>query len=206
MSEMQFVWETVVLTLAGILLLRLTGRKSFSQMTIASSIVMVSIGTVIVQPVIQKNLWKTILAIAIISALLIIIEYIQMKFNLMELLFTGNAKVIIQDGKLNTKNLMKLRLTIDQLEMHLRQKGISKISDVKTATLESNGKIGYELMPDAQPLTVGELKKVLGELLGEQRSTDVMRALGKESEQAPANLFDEVKANGHHHLNPEKLK
>ncbi|WP_428911774.1 YetF domain-containing protein [Niallia sp. Krafla_26] len=40
---------------------------------------------------------------------------------------------------LNEKNLRKLRLTVDKLEERLRQIGISSISDVEFATLETSG-------------------------------------------------------------------
>ncbi len=33
-------------------------------------------------------------------------------------------------------------MTQEQLEMKLREKGISYISDIKTATIESNGRVG----------------------------------------------------------------
>jgi uncharacterized membrane protein YcaP (DUF421 family) len=54
--------------------------------------------------------------------------------------------------------LKKLRLTVDQLEMRLRNQGISNIEDVKKATIEPNGLLGYELQEDAKPLTIGEFK------------------------------------------------
>ena len=45
--------------------------------------------------------------------------------------------------------------------MRLRNQGISSIEDVKTATIEPNGQLGYELMEDAKPLTIGEFKKLM---------------------------------------------
>ena len=44
-------------------------------------------------------------------------------------------------------------MTKEQLEARLRQKGIAYISDVKTATIECDGGLGYELMEHAQPVT-----------------------------------------------------
>lgn len=70
----------------------------------------------------------------------------------------------------------------DQLEMRLRQNGINSIKDVKTATLEANGHLGYELMPDAQALTAGEFKKLLGHLINWKN----------DGGQQP-NLFEEIK-------------
>ncbi|WP_371861036.1 YetF domain-containing protein [Paenibacillus macerans] len=50
----------------------------------------------------------------------------------------------------------------DQLEVRLRQIGVSNIADVKTATLEPNGQIGYELTESARPVTVGDLERIFG--------------------------------------------
>jgi uncharacterized membrane protein YcaP (DUF421 family) len=153
--DFTFIWQTAFLILSGILLLRIAGRKSISQMTLAQTVVMISLGTIIVQPIVQKSMWKAIAGAAIFVAAIVILEYLQLKFNLFEKFITGKSKVIIQNGQLNIKNLKKLRLTVDQLEMRLRNKGITKLEDVKFATIEPNGQLGYELEGDAKPLTVG---------------------------------------------------
>ncbi|WJH33924.1 DUF421 domain-containing protein [Paenibacillus sp. CC-CFT747] len=46
-------------------------------------------------------------------------------------------------------------MTIDQLELRVRQKGISRLSDIRTATVEVNGRFGYELKESARPVTRG---------------------------------------------------
>ena len=48
-------------------------------------------------------------------------------------------------------------MTEKQLEMRLRQKGISYVSDVKIGTIESDGEFGYELMPHVKPASREEL-------------------------------------------------
>ncbi len=64
-----------------------------------------------------------------------------------------------------------MRLTIDKLEMHIRQQGVSNISEIKNATIEPNGQLGYELMPDSRPLTVGEFKKLMGLMVQQQNQS-----------------------------------
>lgn len=159
---MDFVWKAIIMVLAGFLILRLAGRKSIAQMTVTTTIVMISIGSIIVQPIIEDSVMKTIITIIIFVITLVLIEYLQVKFNSIEKFFTGKSIPVIEQGQLNKINLKKLRITVDKLEMQLRQQGISNISDVKNATIEPNGRIGYELMPEAKPLTVGEFKKITG--------------------------------------------
>lgn len=182
---MNFAWQALILILVGTVLLRISGRKSISQMTVAQTVVMISIGTIIVQPIVERRMWKSIIAAAIFIGFLIVTELLQVYFNFFEKLITGKAKVVIEDGVINEKELKKLRFTVDQLEMRLRQNGISNISDVKTATLEPNGLIGYELFRHAKPVTIGEMEKMLANIIIQQ------------SESKQYNIFDEVKDNNH---------
>jgi uncharacterized membrane protein YcaP (DUF421 family) len=156
--DLSFIWQSFLLILAGILLLRISGRKSISQMTLAQTVVMISIGTIIVQPIVEKSVTKAIIGAAIFVVSIVILEYLQLKFNIFEKFITDKSKIVIENGVLNVQNLKKLRLTVDQLEMRMRNQGISKIEDVKMATIEPNGLLGYELNDNAKPLTVGEFK------------------------------------------------
>jgi uncharacterized membrane protein YcaP (DUF421 family) len=158
---MDWIWKAALMVFTGVLLLRIAGRKSISQMTLAQTVVMISIGSIIIQPIIETSVWRTIGASAIFIGALVLMEYLQIKFNAIEKFITGKAKVIIRDGQVEVNTLKKLRFTVDQLEMRLRQSGITEIRNVKYATLEPNGQLGYELFPDAQPLTVGEFKKLM---------------------------------------------
>ncbi|MGG3234738.1 YetF domain-containing protein [Priestia flexa] len=54
-----------------------------------------------------------------------------------------------------------MRLTIDQLEMRLRNQGVAKLEHVKSATIEPNGQLGYELKESEKPLTIREFKNLM---------------------------------------------
>ncbi|QTN01649.1 DUF421 domain-containing protein [Sediminibacillus dalangtanensis] len=201
---MQFAFKSVILVLSGILLLRISGRKSISQMTLAQTVVMISIGSVIIQPIVERSVIRTIIVAAIFVFTLIVIEWLQLKFNVVEKFITGKSKIVIQNGQLETKNFNKNRLTVDQLEMFLRQQGISKLSDIKTATIEPNGQLGYELTEDARPLTVGEFKKMIHpSMLNPAVMNDTQQS--KQSSQQQQNLFEEITAN-HQTDHSKKLK
>ncbi|MGP0584447.1 DUF421 domain-containing protein [Paenibacillus timonensis] len=181
--ELDWIWKSVLLALVGMVLLRLAGRKSISQMTVATTVIMISIGTTIVQPIANHELWKAIGSATLFIICLIILEYLQVKWDGLERLMSGRALPIIQNGQLLTGNLRKMRLTVDHLEVRLRQLGIKNIADVKTATLETNGQIGYELMEHARPVTIGDLERILGIQPGMSLETSV--------------LFQEVRLNHH---------
>lgn len=167
---MDYAWKAVVVFFGGFFLIRVIGRKSVSQLTLATTIVMIAIGAIFVQPIVVDTVPRTLVVISIFILILIILEYLQMKFDFFEKIFHGKAKVVIQNGVINTKNLKKLRMTVDKLEMQIRQNGISNLSDIKTGTIEPNGQLGYELMPDAKPLTVGEFKRLMSSYISLQQS------------------------------------
>lgn len=192
--DLSFIWKSFLLILSGILLLRISGRKSISQMTLAQTIVMISIGTIIVQPIVEKSIMRAIIGAAIFVVSIVILEYLQLKFNFVEKFITGKSIIVIENGTLNIQNLKKLRLTVDQLEMRMRNQGITKLEDVKFATIEPNGLLGYELNEDAKPLTVGEFKKLLAMNSPLLQNVDHQ----KNSHSDKKDIFEEI-----HHATPQ---
>lgn len=160
--EWAWVWESFFLIFAGMALLRVAGRKSIAQTTVATTVIMISIGTTFVQPIGSNDLWKAVGSAVIFVGSLLLTEYLEMKLNWIEKLTRGQAIIVIDNGQIIPEHLHSLRLTVDQLETMLRQNGISNIGDVKTATFEPNGQLGYELMRHAKPVTIGDLEAMLG--------------------------------------------
>ncbi|CAM2901405.1 DUF421 domain-containing protein [Paenibacillus taichungensis] len=158
---MDWIWKSILLVLIGMFLLRIAGRKSISQMSVATTVIIISIGTTIVQPIANHELGKAIGSAAVFILTLLIVEQLQLKFNWFEKLMSGKSKVVVEDGKLNLPNLKRMRFSVDQLEMQLREKGITSIADLETATMEPNGQLGYVLKRHARPVTVGDLEALL---------------------------------------------
>lgn len=127
-----------------------------------------------------------------------ILGYLQLKSNALEKLFTGKALIIIEKGALNTANLMKVGLTVDQLEMQLRQANVKKIEDVEWATLEPNGRVGFILKESAQPVTREDLQaflKMIDERLAAISVQDGVQLTNKNPLQSQAdntNIFTEI--------------
>lgn len=97
--------------------------------------------------------------------------------------------MVVQNGTINVPELRKLRMSVDQLGTRLRLNGIScisKVDDIKTATIEPNGELGYELKDEAKRLTKKEFKKLMDEFMIGVKET---QATGPKSN--GPNIFDE---------------
>lgn len=156
-----FVFESLLLLLTSVIVLRFAGKKSVAKMTALETVVILAIGTTMGHAVKENKLWQVIFVLIIYGVFIIVVQKLELKLSIFERYLIGGATLVINEGKLITDNLQKLRMTKKQLEMRLRQKGISYITDVKIGTIESDGEFGYELMPHARPITQEELLKIL---------------------------------------------
>ncbi|UUZ79749.1 DUF421 domain-containing protein [Paenibacillus sp. P26] len=119
---MQYIWEALVILFIGFCLLRIAGKKTVAEMTGIEIVTSLSIASVIGHAVTDGELLQTVLTLSVFVALLILIQYLAVKFNWIEKVFMGRATLIIQDGKIRTDNLKKLRMSVDQIEAKLRGK------------------------------------------------------------------------------------
>ncbi|SER21923.1 DUF421 domain-containing protein [Piscibacillus halophilus] len=140
----------------------------------------------------------------ILVATLILIEYVQIKSDWIEKLITGKSKVLIENGTINEKELAKVRMSVDQLEMNLRQKNVLKLDDVKYATIEPNGQVGYLLKDEAQPVTKKEFNQLMKLLTNNQ--TQLNQINQQMNQMSEDNLFKEVSKKSHNNEPPKHLQ
>ncbi|PMC39190.1 DUF421 domain-containing protein [Bacillus sp. UMB0899] len=162
--DMNLIWKSVVIVIGGTILLRVAGRKSISQMTLSQVVIMIGIGSLLVQPLVGKNVWTTLIVGLTLVLTLVIGEYSQIKSDKLEKFISGKSKILIDNGKLQTDQLKKLRLSVDLLEMKLRQSSVNNLNDVKYATLEPNGQVGFELKEQKKPATKEDITFLLQEI------------------------------------------
>jgi uncharacterized membrane protein YcaP (DUF421 family) len=164
-NNWNIIWKSFVVFFAALFLLRIAGRKTIADMTIAQAIIMIGLGSLLVQPIASKALPATLIAAFILVITMVAVDFSQLKLNWLENLIQGKAKTVIENGQINKKNLSSLRLTVDTLEMKLRQQGVARIEDVEYATLEVSGKLGYKLKPSNRPATIEEIEKLIDKKL-----------------------------------------
>lgn len=193
-----------MIVFGGILILRLAGRKSISQLTVAQTVMMIAVGSLIIQPVSERNIWITMVITFLLVITLLLIEYLVLKFDPLERFFYGQSIIVVEDGKMNERNLKKLRLTVDMLEVRLRQQGVQKISDLQWATIESNGQLGYMLKPEKQYATKEDINMLIS-LFRANVNPSLPSNLSASSNQT-STLFSEIKNNEHDKEPPEHLK
>jgi uncharacterized membrane protein YcaP (DUF421 family) len=156
-----FALNASILIVYGFILLRIAGKKVISEMTPLEMVTTLAIGTIIGRAESNSELWKTLVTIGLFVSLLITFQFIALKWPFFQRLIIGKPTLVIRDGVILKHNLAKLRMTIEQLELRIRQQGLSNILDIQTATIEVNGQLGYELIESARPITRNQLDQLL---------------------------------------------
>lgn len=193
--DLHFIWKAIVVVVGGVLILRLAGRKSISQLTVAQTVMMIAVGSLIIQPVGDRNIWITMVITFLMVSTLLFIEYIVLKSNALETLIYGKSLIVVENGQVNESNLKKLRLTVDMLEVRMRQQNIQHFTDLQWATIEANGQLGYMLKADKQYATKEDVQMLKSLIESNQSNppneTSTTQAIVSD------NIFTEVKNRKH---------
>ncbi|WP_242214698.1 DUF421 domain-containing protein [Bacillus cereus group sp. BfR-BA-01383] len=158
---MTILFESIILILTGIFVLKMTGSISVSQMTRAEIIIVVSIGRIIVEPVLSRKVIPSIVTAVIFSSILLLIHFLELKSRKVEEFLNGSSIIIVENGEIIKGGLSQAKMSEQQLYMQLREKGIHDLKSLQQVTAEPNGRIGYQLTTKVQPITLEMLEQVL---------------------------------------------
>lgn len=150
---------TIGIYIATLLLSRMLGRKLVSQMTFFDYIVGIMIGSAAVNATTFEDnppLFAFVMLI-VVCLLTLFIDTLHMKSIRLRKLIDSEPVIIIEKGKIVDKNMKKIRLTLDELNMMLRENSYFNIADVESAVLESNGQLSVQAKAEKEPLTPSDI-------------------------------------------------
>ena len=131
------------------------GKKSLLQFSAFDIGILMIVSTVIAQPLVTKDLFKTAIGVAILLASIIVIG----KLSLKSRFYRADCKpsVLIANGVIKKEELKKNHMSIHALLSLLRVQGVSRVSDVNFAILEVGGNISIIPRNSAKPVTVRDM-------------------------------------------------
>lgn len=152
--------RAIIIYVTVILALRIMGKRQIGEMTPHELVITILVSQVAIIPL-QDNampLANMVIPILIFVSLEIIASAIAMKSVVFRNAIQGKPIFVIKNGKLDEKQLRRLRLTIDDLIDALREKGYFDISSVQDAVVETNGTISVLQKAEEAPVTPKQLK------------------------------------------------
>ncbi len=122
---------------------RLMGKREIGQLGVIDLIVSILIAELVAISIeeTENPIYLTIIPIAILVLLEIVFAYISIKSRKFRNVFDGKPSLIIANGKINYKEMIKQRYSLDDLLISLRMQGIKELDMVEYAFLEPNGQL-----------------------------------------------------------------
>ena len=150
------VIKTTVLYVYIMLCYRLMGKKEVGKLGIIDLIVSVLIAELAAMSIEsnETSILVSLVPIAVLVVIQISLSYISLKSVKVRKLIDGSPKIIINKGKVDFKEMSKLRYSLDDLISQLREQSIKSIEEVKYAILENNGKLSVFTDDNIYPMPI----------------------------------------------------
>ena len=124
------------------LLTKLMGHKQISQLDFFDYITGITIGSIAAEFATELEApWKPLLAMVIYAIATLLLGIVARKFPRTRKYLNGTSRIIMNNGKLDRKNLKKAKLDINEFLVMCREQGYFDLSNIQTALFEYNGKL-----------------------------------------------------------------
>ncbi len=155
------VIRTVILYLLVILSIRLMGKRQVGELQTNELVITFFLSETAAMPIQNSEipLVYSVAAILLLVSFEIIVSSLELKSNVLRKMLQGDPTTVIRDGKVEVKQLKKIRLTIGELQEALREKDVFDIGTVQYAIMETSGKLSVMLKPDHTPPTAKDLNE-----------------------------------------------
>jgi len=128
-----------------IISLRLSGKRELVQLNPFDLVVLLTLSNTVQNAIIGDD--NTVTGGVIGATSLLVVNYLVVRFlydhRKLDQLVEGRADVLIEDGKVKTRNLKRELITMSQLEAAARKQGFETISEVQQCVLEPGGTISF---------------------------------------------------------------
>lgn len=152
-------FRTAILYVLLIVGLRLTGKRQIGELEPIELVLTMLLSDLASVPMQDFGipLVNGVIPIVTLLAMSMLLSCVSLRNVRFRTLICGKPAIIIRNGKLQQDAMRHNRLTLDELFEELRTQGVTDISDVKYAVLETGGQLSVLLRTAAQPATPYQL-------------------------------------------------
>ncbi|MEM1484263.1 DUF421 domain-containing protein [Oscillospiraceae bacterium PP1C4] len=148
-------FHSIISVFVLFILTRLMGKKQISQLSFFDYVVGISIGSIAAEYAIDPSInhYRGITGLIVYALFPITLSYISLKSYKGRKMLDGMPSILIQNGKIIERSLVKAKMNVNDLLEECRLKNAFDISEVEYAILETSGKVSFQLKAPNQPLT-----------------------------------------------------
>ena len=151
-------FRTTVLYIVLIAVIRLMGKRQIGQMEPSEFVVTMLAANLAAIPMedVGIPLYSGVVPILTVLGVELVLSGVSMSSIRFRRILCGKPVIMIENGRILRENLLKTRVTLDELTGHLREKDVLDLTTVQYAILETNGNLSVFLYPAEAPASARE--------------------------------------------------
>ena len=145
LSNWETIWNTTIVGIITylflIIVLRVSGKRTLSQMNIYDFAVTVALGSILASTITSSDTsaMTGIFAFTLLVILQYIIAKLAVHFQPFNKLIKSEPTILFYKGRYDWENMKKQRITRDDLLQAVRQQQVSSTDDILAVIIEANG-------------------------------------------------------------------
>lgn len=138
---LEVLFRTVIIYFYTLTLMRWIGGRSVSQLSIIEFLLVIAVGSAVGDSLFYPDvpLIPAMTAIFLVVLLNKAVDIAIMRSETLSLFFQGRPQIVVTNGRIHEQRLRSEGLSVPELYLKLRDKGVADIAEVRFAVLEPNG-------------------------------------------------------------------
>ena len=159
LTAIQWVLRAVVGYFLMLIMTKLMGQRSISQLNLLDFAIAVVIGNIVAHPLSDERLGLkgSMITMSVLVILYVSSVFIVLKSKYLRKFVLPNPFPLIKNGQLISKNLTKARISVDEILSAARKENIDDLKKLSLALWEPDGTISFFVSPNYQAVTRGDL-------------------------------------------------
>jgi len=143
LSILNMSCRAFIMFFIALLLLRISGRRSFGARSPFDNIVVIMLGAILSRPIVGASSFiPTVVAATVICVVHRLLAILAARIHPLSKILKGGEGILYKDGQLNYSTMKRFNLSLGDVEEGVRTKaGTSSLSDVKEIWIERSGEL-----------------------------------------------------------------
>ena len=140
---LSIITRTIVIYILLTVIMRLMGKRQLGELDVSELVITILLSEIASLPITnpETRLTDAVIPISLLAALEILTSTLILKHAWAKRLFSSKPAVLIARGRLDQKQMKRVRISVEELISQIRQNGIFDLDEVDYAILEENGKM-----------------------------------------------------------------
>lgn len=144
-NDWEEIWRILIVSVCAyillVIILRISGKRTLSKMNAFDFIITIALGSTLATILLSKDtaLAEGVLALGLLVFFQYSITWLSVRSEKFQELIKSSPSLLLFKGKYLAAALKKERMTKEEIDAQLRQKGIEDIREVDAVVLETDG-------------------------------------------------------------------